>query len=121
MPNSQKDFHKKLLGKLGEKQAVKFLKKNKYKILETNYKRLTGEIDVIALDGDCVVFVEVKTRTSDAFGMPSEAVNLQKQVKIQKTAQYYLVENGLLDMPCRFDVIEILGKEINHINNAFYG
>ena len=119
MSPSQKDFHKKLLGLVGEKTAVKHLKSQKYKILETNYKRSTGEIDIIAKDGDCTVFVEVKTRTSDVYGMPSEAVNVQKQLKYRKTAEFYLLEKGLSDSPCRFDVIEILDGQINHINNAF--
>ena len=119
MSTSQKDFHKKLLGLVGEKQAVKFLKSKKYKILETNYKRPTGEIDVIAKDGEYTVFIEVKTRTSDAFGVPSQAVDNKKQAKYHKTALFYLREKGLLDTPCRFDVIEILDGQINHINNAF--
>ena len=119
MPASQKDFHKKLLGLVGEKTAVKYLKSQKYKILETNYKRSTGEIDIIAKDGDYIVFVEVKTRTNDACGMPSEAVNHKKQLKYLKTAEFYLLEKSLNDMPCRFDVIEILDGQINHINNAF--
>ena len=119
MPNSQKDFYKKLLGGIGEKQAVKFLKGLGYKILEKNYKRATGEIDVIAKDGEFTVFVEVKTRSSNVCGMPSEAVDRKKQEKYHKTAQYYLLEKGLIDTPCRFDVVEILDGQINHINNAF--
>ncbi len=120
MSASQKDLHKKLLGKIGEKTAVKFLKAKKYKILETNYKRATGEIDIIARDNEYTVFIEVKTRSSNVFGMPSEAVDIKKQAKYFKTAHVYLLEKGQLDSPCRFDVIEILDGQINHINNAFY-
>lgn len=119
MPNSQKDFYKKLLGILGEKKAVKFLKGLGYKILEKNYKRATGEIDLIAKDGEYIVFVEVKTRSTNAFGMPSEAVDKRKQEKYFKTANVFLLEKGLMDAPCRFDVVEILDGKINHINNAF--
>lgn len=116
---SQKDFYKKLLGKSGEKRAVKFLKKLGFKILCTNYKTRFGEIDVIAKDKDFTVFIEVKTRSSDVFGAPSEAVNLKKQQKYIKVASEYLLRNKLTDTPCRFDVIEIENNEIYHIINAF--
>ncbi len=120
MLSSQKDFHKKLLGRNGEKLAVKYLKKIGYKIVCVNYKNRFGEIDIIAKDKDYTVFAEVKTRTSDAYGSPSEAVNYVKREKYRKIASMYILENGLTDTPCRFDVIEILQDRINHINNAFY-
>ncbi len=119
MQNSQKNFHKKLLGEIGEKSAVKFLKKLKYKIIETNYTNHIGEIDIIAKDSETIVFIEVKTRSSNAFGMPSEAVNYDKQRKYFLIASYYLEKYGFIDTECRFDVIEVLNGEINHIKNAF--
>ena len=121
MPDSQKNFHKKLLGKVGEKLAVKHLKSLGYKILDKNYTTPFGEIDVICLDGDTVVFCEVKTRTSDVFGTPGEAVDRDKRRKYVMTAQNYLVKKyKKLDVKCRFDVVEIENGQINHVINAFF-
>jgi len=119
LQDSQKNFHKKLLGRIGEKSAVKFLKKLKYKILETNYTNHVGEIDIIAKDNETIVFIEVKTRSSTAFGMPSEAVNYEKQRKYFMIASYYLEKFNYTDNECRFDVIEVLDGDINHIKGAF--
>lgn len=125
MSDSQKNFYKKLLGKVGEKCAVKYLKKNKYKILEQNYATHFGEIDIIAKDNDCYVFIEVKTRTSDKFGEPMEAVTDFKQRHIIRSAQSYLMTNKIDEnqIKIRFDVIEVKSEngknEINHIKNAF--
>ena len=119
MQITQKNFHKKILGRAGELKATEFLKKNGYKILETNYTTPLGEIDIIATDKEYVVFIEVKTRTSDVYGAPSEAVNFRKQQKYYKTALYYLQRNKKTESPCRFDVIEIEDGKINHILNAF--
>ena len=121
MRYSPKEFYKKLLGGAGEKQAVKFLKKKGYKILCVNFRISVGEIDIIAKDGETVVFIEVKTRSSDAFGRPSEAVDDKKRRKYVKVAQAYLVKNyGETDIPCRFDVVEVEEKQINHVINAFF-
>ena len=65
------------------------------------------------------MFIEVKARQTLAYGRPSEAVNHYKQQKIRSVASLYLVKNNLNDSPCRFDVIEVLDGEINHIENAF--
>ena len=121
MSDSQKNFHKKLLGSVGEKKAAKFLKDKGYKIIAKNYKTGIGEIDLICSDGDTTVFCEVKTRTSDAFGMPSEAVNKEKQKKYFKLAEQFLIKKfKRIDVKCRFDVIEVENGQINHIINAFY-
>ena len=119
MQITQKNFYKKFLGRAGEVKAAEFLKKKGYKILEKNYKTHIGEIDLIAKDGDALVFVEVKTRINDDYGAPSEAVNLKKQEKYYKVASEYLVRNKLNDSICRFDVVEIENGQINHIINAF--
>lgn len=119
MQIAQKNFYKKLLGRIGEKTAVKHLKGKGFKILETNYKTRLGEIDLIAKDGEYTVFVEVKARSSDAFGVPSEAVDKRKREKYYKVASEYLLIHGLTDTPCRFDVIEIEDGKINHIIDAF--
>ena len=119
MQFAQKNFYKKLLGRVGEKKAADFLKKQGYKIAERNYKNAFGEIDIIAKDGEYTVFVEVKTRSGDAFGAPSEAVDKRKRLKYARIAQAYLLYKGLTDTPCRFDVVEIENGEINHLKDAF--
>ena len=119
MQIAQKNFYKKFLGRVGEKKAVDFLKKKGYKILETNYKTHIGEIDVIAEDKGTTVFIEVKTRSSDDFGIPSEAVTTKKQEKYFKVATEYLLRKDKIDTPCRFDVVEIQNGEINLIFDAF--
>lgn len=117
MQNTQKDLYNKNLGKKGEKLAVKYLKKNKYKILEKNYKCPLGEADIIAKDKEDFVFIEVKTRAGDDFGAPSEAVDKNKRRKYRMIAGFYL-ENAE-DSFIRFDVIEVINGNINHIKNAF--
>lgn len=111
------------LGKKGEALACLFLKRKGYRIIERNYKNLIGEIDIIAIDGDYLVFVEVKTRMSRAFGDPLEAINLHKQNKIRQVAMKYLQQKNMLEKSlCRFDVIAVMGddiEEIRHIKNAF--
>ena len=119
MQFAQKNFYKKLLGKVGEEKAVKYLKKQGIKILARNYKNAFGEIDIIAKDGEYTVFCEVKTRTGDAFGNPAEAVDFRKRQKYAKIAAAYLLSKGLTDSACRFDVIEIENEKINHIIDAF--
>lgn len=114
----EKKFNK-VSGLYGETTAAAHLKKQKYKILEQNYTSKVGEIDIIAQHKKTIVFVEVKMRQTLAFGRPSEAVNLHKQAKIRRTAEEYLIRHKLLGCEIRFDVIEVLGQEINHIQNAF--
>jgi len=113
-----KKFNK-INGEIGEVLAVEFLKKKKYKVLQQNYTTKLGEIDIICLVKNVVVFVEVKARETFAFGRPSEAVNQQKQRKIRRVAEEYLIRNKLTQIPVRFDVIEVVGETINHIENAF--
>lgn len=124
MQNTQKDFHKKLLGRVGEKQARHLLEEKGYQIIKTNYKTKLGEIDIIAKDGEAIVFVEVKTRKNDTFGAPGEAVNYKKRQKYFLVASEYLQKTKQLEASCRFDVIEIEKDDekvqINHIINAFY-
>lgn len=116
---AQKNFHKKLLGKVGENKAAAHLKKLGYKIVEKNYENAFGEIDIIATDGEYTVFVEVKTRSDDCFGVGSEAVDFKKRQKYAKIALYYLTVNKKTESPCRFDVVEIQDGKINHIKDAF--
>lgn len=107
------------IGKRYEEMAVRYLEEQHYQILEQNYQIRTGEIDVIAKDGNCLVFLEVKYRQNDRMGDPLEAVDKCKQRKIYQTAQYYLYQRNIQDHPCRFDVIGITGTRIQHIKNAF--
>ncbi len=109
------------LGRKGEKMAQKYLKKQKYKILETNFNTKLGEIDIICLDKKekQIVFVEVKAKTSDYFGLPREMVDEQKQRKIERVATLYLMQTHQTDVNFRFDVVEILGGSLEHIKNAW--
>lgn len=113
------------IAKTGELLAVAHLKACGYNILERNYRAVRGEIDLIAQDGDFIVFVEVKTRRSLKFGLPQTAVTTQKQRQISKVALAYLQAKNLLDAPCRFDVIAIhLSPQLEllkleHIESAF--
>ncbi len=111
-------------GAAGENAAVKYLKKNGYKILERNYRKTYGEIDIIAKYGENIAFVEVKTRKSDSYGSPAEFVTVKKQKKIIKAAYSYIQQYNL-DAEFTFDIIEVhidglKVKSINHIKNAFY-
>lgn len=113
---------RKLLGSKGEDRAARFLVKQGYKILERNYRTRSGEIDLIALHEGDVVFVEVKTRTSDAYGAPELAVTPQKQRKMIKAALGYIKYKKLHQVPCRFDVVAIRAEDergVELIRNAF--
>jgi putative endonuclease len=113
---------KKLLGREGEDLAARFLMKQGYRILERNYRTRSGEIDLVALHDGIVVFVEVKTRTSDAFGAPELAVTPRKQQRMVKAALAYIKYRKLHQVPCRFDVVAITTtaeQEVEHIQNAF--
>lgn len=106
-------------GFAGEAESVAFLKKKKYKILITNFTCKLGEIDIIALDGKTLVFIEVKSRSTFAYGRPIEAVDERKIYKIKRVAEFYLMLHRQLERSVRFDVIEICGEEITHHINAF--
>ena len=111
-----------IYGKKGEIIAVNYLKQKGYKILETNHKNKVGEIDIIAQDKDYLVFVEVKSRLSQKFGHPLDAIDERKQQKIHAVASLYMVKHGKYGTNCRFDAISILGlenPEITHIIDAF--
>jgi putative endonuclease len=113
---------KKVIGKEGEDRAAQFLMKRGYRIIERNYSTRSGEIDLIALHDGAVVFVEVKTRTSDAFGAPELAVNPRKQQRMVKAALGYIKYKKLHQVPCRFDVVAITTaaeREVELIQNAF--
>ena len=115
-------MNKRETGSRYENLAASFLEEKGFRILEKNYRRKTGEIDLIARDGSVLVFAEVKYRHGDAYGNPADAVGSVKQHRIRRTAEWYLLEHGIsFQSPCRFDVISILDGEIQHIQNAFGG
>lgn len=103
-----------------ERMAANYLQGKGYQILERNYRDRFGEIDIVAKDKTEFVFIEVKFRENLKKGDPAEAVNHWKQKRIRRTARYYLYNHHIgEDVPCRFDVVAILGEEIRLIKNAF--
>jgi putative endonuclease len=120
MPDTQKDVHKKLLGKKGECLAEEYLTKQGYRLLKRNYKTPYGEADLVFSHGDEIVFVEVKTRTSEDFATAKQAVNREKQARYRKIALHF---GKGCEPNARFDVIEIYsnadGYRINHLIAAF--
>ena len=105
-------------GVLGEVRAEQLLCGKGYEILARNYKAPGAKIDLIARDGRCIVFVEVKTRTRGA-ATGREAITPAKQKRICKGALYYLMRRGLMNRQARFDVIEIQGERVTHLVDAF--
>ena len=110
-------------GKLGEELAVAYLQRAGYRILAQNFRCLHGEVDIIAEDGDIIVFVEVKSRKSEMFGEPQEAVGLEKQKKLSRISLHYLQQKRLETCNARFDVVAVKllpdGTRIELIRNAF--
>ena len=103
-----------------EAQAAEELRRRGYEILEMNFRCRIGEVDIIARDKEYLVFVEVKFRKSAKRGMPVEAVGYAKQRKISSVAGYYMMSHGMLEnTSVRFDVVAILGEEIEVFPNAF--
>lgn len=116
------NLFQKNLGQEGEDRAARYLAKQGYRILERNYRTRVGEIDLIVLHQGTVVFVEVKTRTSDAYCAPELAVTPQKQRRMIKAALGYIKHRKFHQVPCRFDVVAISAateKEVELIQNAF--
>ena len=114
-------WSKKDLGKEGEHLAKEFLKTQGYKIVTTNYQNKLGEIDIIAWEGNTLVFIEVKTRRSNYFGLAKEAIDWRKQRQMVKVAMCYLKKLNKEDLKARFDVvaIDLEKKQIELIRNAF--
>jgi len=112
------------VGLEGEAIALKYLRRKKYAIVETRFRFLRGEIDIVARDGDTLVFVEVKMRTGRGYGRPEESVTPGKQRQIRKVAKGYLLLRHPGDVACRFDVIAIRpdgerSYTIEHFVDAF--
>ncbi len=111
------------LGKKGELLAANFLRCKHYQILHTNWTYGKKEIDIIARQGDTLVFIEVKTRSTQFFGMPEDAVNGAKQDLLLRAAGHYLEQHALQPGCIRFDIISVTlgaaGEEIVHFEDAF--
>lgn len=114
---------KKSKGDLGEETAAEHLRRNGFDIIERNYRRRGGEIDIVASDGGVLVFIEVKFRRNTAFGAPQESVTPAKQERLRRTAEVYVAERGIGERECRFDVVAVTAgggtARIEHFRNAF--
>jgi putative endonuclease len=112
------------LGRAGEAAAEAALSRAGLGILERRFRVRCGEIDLVALDGEVVVFVEVKTRSGGRYGGPAAAVTRRKRARIAKVAAAYLQSRRCAEQPCRFDVVEVFnessgGMRVHHIVDAF--
>ncbi len=113
------------IGEIGEKKAQNYLKCRGYEILECNFRTKSGELDIIAKEKECIVFVEVKTRTNQEYGAPSEAVSYYKRKHMYQSARHYL-KRFSIEVECRFDVMEVTMKrqgflwvaKIEHLKNV---
>ncbi|MDG1850087.1 MAG: YraN family protein [Flavobacteriales bacterium] len=112
------------LGKVGENRAADFLINKQFTLLHRNWRHGKHEVDIIALDGAVLVFVEVKTRSSYRFGFPDESVTLKKEKMLVEAAEIFLEEENL-DYEIRFDLVSIVKnksqEKIYHIVDAFQG
>ncbi len=112
--------YKQALGRWGEDRVVRWYRRHGFEVLDRNWRCRHGELDVIVRRGPVVAVCEVKTRSSNAFGMPAEAVGWQKQRRIRRLAAQWLSEQerrGTVQL--RFDVAEVMGREIRVIESAF--
>lgn len=112
------------IGRWGEQAVAEWLERHGFRLLARNWRRREGELDIVALQGATLVFIEVKTRRSEAFGTPEESVDERKQRQLARLAQRYLDENPSLTFDeCRFDVVvvDLTGNRprLRHYPNAF--
>ncbi len=111
------------LGKRGEREAEKYLKKKGYKIIARNFRVKGGELDIVAEKDGEIVFVEVRTRKSGEFMDPVYSIGPRKRERLRRAAQVFLVSRGLDLLPCRFDVITLVGEgkgfTLEHYENVF--
>jgi putative endonuclease len=111
------------LGRRGERAAERYLKRNGYRIVARNYRAAGAEIDLVAMDGESLVFVEVKTRRTHAAGAPEDAVDARKQVRMRRAAEVFAAQYRAGEVTMRFDVVAIGAAgdrfEIELLRNAF--
>ena len=114
---------RKEIGKRGEDAAAHFIRKRGYKIVERNFTCTLGEMDIIALDGKTLCFIEVKTLSGKTYGPPEMAVTVHKQRQLSKVALTYLSQNNLHDTKARFDVVGVTlspgHEKVELIKDAF--
>lgn len=124
LPQPKKDLRNKRLGKTGEDLACEYLFNHHYKILERNFRKRYGELDIVAVKDDTLVFVEVKTRIGRVFGLPEESVTPRKLAEVKQTAAYYKLLHPELPDSMQIDVIAIelevdeTLKAFRHIENV---
>ncbi len=114
-------MNKRAKGSEGEQTALLYLEKKGYVLLEKNFRAQRCEVDLVMQDGETTVFVEVKARSSRAYGLGREAVTRKKQLNIITAATAYAADHGLMEARLRFDVIEVAlpSLHVTHIENAF--
>ena len=115
-------YFKQEFGKEGEDVAAQYLNEKGYKILDRNFACKRGEIDIVAFKDEQIIFVEIKSRTSTKYGLPSEAVTKEKIKHLLRTAETYLIIKNLMDIDVRIDVIEVYKEkgiyQINHLEQV---
>jgi putative endonuclease len=126
MTEKQTKDQRKQLGQQGESLALEHLSGLSYRIVQSNWRCKSGEIDIIAYDGEVLVFVEVRTRRlTGTFGTPQESVDSRKQKQVRATAQVYLYQHKLYDLKLRFDLVSVQMNlegellRLEHLPNAF--
>ena len=122
---SQTKKNKKEVGRRGEDIAAQFLEDKGYTILDRNYNFEHAELDIVAFQGRLIIFIEVKTRTTPAFGEPEEAIDEKKKEHLMHVAEAWMHERRMAGAPARFDVISILypdtpKEEVRHYEEAFW-
>lgn len=115
---------RKEFGRQGEALAARFLARLGYRILEKNLRTPAGELDIVAMDGETLVFVEVKSRRGMRFGTPGDAVDARKRMQLKKAALLYIAKEKIEDTHCRFDVVGITAgsagePEVELVRDAF--
>lgn len=115
---------KQRLGAAGESLAERALGRAGLRVLERRFRTREGEVDIVALDGEVVVFVEVKTRSGEPIAPPAESVTAGKRRKLARAALAWLARRGWLERRCRFDVVEVISRgpnraEVRHLRDAF--
>ena len=121
-------LERQLIGKIGEEAAGQYLRQQGYAIIENNYRCPLGEIDIVVCDKQVTVMVEVRTRTSLAYGSPEESITAEKARRLKRLAHSYLQTHHLSAAPCRIDLVAVMVdrethqvKNINHIKGILYG
>lgn len=108
-----------ILGRRGERIACRFLLKQGYDVLARRCRNRSGELDIVAFEGDILVFVEVKTRGSSEFGEPWEFVDWQKRQIVRRTAEEFIADHDLVQHSYRFDIVSVVGNRATLFRNAF--